>query len=229
MLTFPSLLLPNAGGYVANPKTISGGQSIGGLEQVVTSLNDRWAASYRFPANRNDRILALRAFILGMRGRSGTVALPAFDKSRAPWPLVNGVAQTPKIRRRPTLDGTPYADPPSLVDQLIIARTAAAAAAMDIQLTIAMTLGSAPQPGHLFSLGTRLYAVTSVAGAGPFVCGIWPSLRFDAAASTVVNFTSPVCEMRFSSDGEGADAMKALDQLRFGAVTLNFDEAAIST
>lgn len=228
MLAFPAALRPTAGGYAQNPKTLSGGQSLSGLEQIASTMSDRWQASFKFPFNRGDRILALRAFIIGMGGRLNAVALPTFSL-RAPWPVVRGIAQTPKVKRDRALDGTPFADPANFNDTLIRAALADDASAMDVSVSVAMTLGSAPLPGHLFSLGTRLYAIISVTGSGPYDCGIWPPLRLDAAAGLNVNFTSPTCEMRFASDAEGADALKTLDQFKFGVVTFNFDEASVTS
>lgn len=227
MLTFPAGLRPIAGGFAQNIKTLGGGVSLTGFEQVVSSTNERWLASYKFPFNRNDRVLALRAFILSMRGRGNSVALPMFDNNRAPWQILRGIAQTPAVARSRRLDGTPYADAANINDTLIIASLAAPAAVLEPRLSITVTKGSAPQPGQLFGVGPRGYAILSVTGSGPYTVEIWPTMRIAAGAGTNVNFTSPTCEMRFATDGEGADALKALDVLKFGTVTLNFDEAAV--
>lgn len=226
MLTFPAGLRPIGGGFANFAKTISGGQSMSGIEQVSSSMNDRWTAAYTFKISNTNDLLPLRAFILSMRGRANTVGLPAFDNNRAPWAVVKGIRQTPKIRRDRALDGTPYADPANFNDTLIVASLTAAAAAMATQASIAISVGTAPQPGHLFGLGNRLYSILSVTGAGPYAVEIWPSLRFAAAAGANVSFTSALCEMRFASDTEGASALMGLSALRFGSVTLNFDEAA---
>lgn len=229
MLTFPPVLRPIGGGFSPNARTIGGGQSLGGFEQVTTSANDRWQASYKFVANRTERILALRAFILSMRGRANTVGLPMFDNNRAPWQILRGIAQTPARIRTRRLDGTPYADAADINDTLITAELSAGADVLATQLSISVTKGSAPQPGHLFSIGNRGYSILLVTGSGPYTVEIWPSLRIAAIAGETVNFTSPVCEMRFASDGEGADALKGLDLLKFGTITLNFDEAAVTS
>lgn len=229
MLTFPSSLRPTAGGFAPFAKTLGGGQALSGFEQVVSSMSDRWQASYKFSFNRNDRILALRAFILSMRGRGNTVALPIFDLNRAPWASSNGVLQTPAVRRRRGLDGTRYADPANFNDTLIKAEVTEGADVLATSLSIGVTLGGTPEPGHFFSLGTSGYSILSVAGSGPFTVEIWPSLRSAVSAAMSVNFTSPVCEMRFQTDTEGADDLKALDLLKFGTVTLNFDEAPVTS
>jgi hypothetical protein len=230
MLTFPTALRPVGGGFAQNVKSISGGQSLSGFEQVSSSVSDRWQASYKFPVNRNDRVLALRAFILSMRGRANTVALPMFDNRRAPWAVNQyGITQTPAVRRNRALDGTAFADASNFNDTLIIASLSASAAVLATSVSIGMTLGSAPKPGHFFSIGARGYSILSVSGSGPYIVEIWPWLRVAATAGVTVNFTSPVCEMRFASDNEGAEVLKGLDLFKFGSLTLNFDEAAVTS
>lgn len=231
MLTFPALLKPaaNGGGFAPYLKSLSGGQALSGSEQVTGQMVDRWQASYQIPIRTPEAVLALRAFIVGMRGRLNTVALPAIDGGRAPWEVDRfGRHQTPRLARERSsgLDGTDYAPSAGLADTLISAKVAASAGAIDTQLTIAMVKGGVPQPGHLFSIGTRLHAIESVEGDGPFNLTIWPWLREDVAINAAVNFTSPVCKMRFQSDNEGIEALKSLQLFRFATVTLNFDEAA---
>jgi hypothetical protein len=228
MLNFPAGLRPIGGGFAPFAKTNSGGQSLSGFEQVVDSLSDRWTAGFSFKISTSADLLRIRAFILSMRGRANTVALPGFDNSRAPWAVVNGIAQKPSVMRTRSLDGTAYADAANFNDSLITAFLGGAYPAMATQISISMAKGSAPLPGHLFGLGTRLYSILDVTGSNPYLCDIWPSLRVDAT-TPFVNFTSPVCEMRFATDNEGADALKGLSQLRLGTVTLNFEEAAVTS
>jgi hypothetical protein len=195
---------------------------------VTSSLADRWQASFTFRIRNQDTLFALRSLLFGLRGRSGTVLLPTFDR-HAPWAVDDyGRTISPGFIRRRVLDGTPYADPESIVDTLIAARVTVAAAMQATSLRVQITKGGTPLAGHLFAIGSRVYGIESVAavGAGIYALGIWPWLRADVAANTAVNFTSPACEMRLTSDGEGADALKALDVLKFATVTLNFDEAA---
>lgn len=226
MLAFPASMLPTDGGFAPMVKSLSGGQSLAGVEQVVSQFNDRWKASFVFNVNSTATVMTARAFIIAMRGRSGSVLLPVFDLSRAPWAVsAAGVVLSPATQRHRKLDGTPYADPANFNDTLISAQLAAAALLGDMLISVQMVTGSTPQPGHYFSIGTRLYMITSVSGTGPFGVGIWPSLRDDAALGAAVNFSSPACEMRFTTDAEGSATLSAMSQMRFGSITLNFDEA----
>jgi hypothetical protein len=225
MLTFPSILRPSSGGFAPFVKSLGGGQSLSGFEQVVTSLNDRWQASFSFPIRKQAELLALRAFVMSMRGRANTVALPVFDRSRAPWQILFGQPQSPSRLRNRDLDGTVYADPDDFNSSLIIAKAAATATSMATSIVVNMVKGGVPVPGQYLSIGNSLYSATSVDGAGPFTIGIWPWLRQDINPTTDIEFASPTCEMRFQTDDQGADALSSLDLLKFATVTLKFDEA----
>ncbi|MGM5018731.1 hypothetical protein [Tardiphaga sp. 367_B4_N1_1] len=225
LISWPADLKPIDGGYVQSVKSLSGGQSLSGHEQVAPQLADRWMASFTFNVNSDAMVLAMRAFLIGMRGRTNSVLLPAFDLARAPWRAdAYGRKVTPGLVRNPRLDGTPYADTADLRSTLITAKMSASALLNAVTISVAMVSGGKPLPGHFLSIGNRMHAVTDVTGAGPYALGIWPWLRDDAALNAAVNFAAPACEMRFATDGEGAAAMAALAQLRFGKITLNFDE-----
>jgi hypothetical protein len=232
MMAWPSVLLPSGGGFATFVRSLSGGQSLSGIEQVQPQRHDRWRAQFMFPIRREAEVLAFRALVTGMRGRAGTVLLPAFDKARAPWPVVFGVRQTPSVVRTRALDGTVYADSDAMVDALIAATVSKPAALNATRIRVTFTAGGEPLPGYRFSIASRMYEILSVSGlslAGQtYQFDIWPWLRTDVSAGTAVNFTSPKCEMRFQTDGEGADALLALEGLRTADATLRFDEASAS-
>jgi hypothetical protein len=229
MLTWPVLLKPLAGGFAPAIKSLTGGQSLAGIEQVVSQMNDRWKASFRFRINSTETLLALRSFVIAMRGRANTVNLPVFDRSRAPWALeaVTRRPISPATRRSRRLDGTPYADADDFNDTLLTAVLGVAADLNDTSVNIQMQTGSAPQLGHYLSMGgNRLYMIVASSLTNPNDFQIWPPLRDDFPIGAPVNFASPSCEMRFASDDQGAAALAEIDQMRFASVTLAFDEAA---
>lgn len=85
MLSWPSgLPLPFAGGYAPFVRSLSGGQSLSGIEQVQPQLHDRWQAAFSFHLGTDARVLAMRALLASLRGRSNSIALPVFDNNRAP-------------------------------------------------------------------------------------------------------------------------------------------------
>lgn len=228
MLTWPTTLKPNAGGYAPFVRSLSGGQSLSGTEQIVPQFHDRWQAKFVFALNRNDRVLALRALLAALRGRANTIALPAFEHARAPWPI-DSYDRTlgPAFRRTRPLDGTIYADPPGFNDTLLTVTASAGAPLNATEISIT-TNGEAPTPGHLFSIGARMYvcqAVEETDTDDTYDLTIWPWLRAELLFGTVINFTSPACEMRLAGDTEGAETLTGLQSGRFGIVSLSFDEA----
>lgn len=231
MLAWDSTLpKPNDGGYSPSVRSVSGGQSLSGFEQVQTQQLDRWAAQFSWFLRTPAQIAKFGAMLTRCRGRANSIGLPMFDRSSAPWVVdTYGRTHNPKFARDKNLDGTVYADASDLIDDLIVSSVAVAGAVNATTLRIAMTTGSAPLPGHRFSIGNRLYAINTAT----FVSGvlydleIWPWLRAAVSVSAVVNFTSPLCEMRLASDNEGADALRAMKLRRSGPITLNFDEVAV--
>ncbi len=385
MLTWPSILCPSSGGYVPFLRSLSGGQSLSGFEQVQPQFHDRWAASFQIAIKTAEQNLAARSLLTQLRGRSGTVGLPLFERIRPPraadtpgspigtsvsnpvfasrlsvygspigtttvnpvvavrWPKLEGTAYEystvagltgsvliedinrarftasgsvqPSAGQYITLDGerrriisletdgsdrllyffptinatladqyttisgitgtavieganrvkfTPTGTQPAVGQYVTLiavrrkingilndgsdrilqvapgftigsstpgALTAATAADADLNDTtidIDFTVGGPPVPGTRFSIGTRLYQADTIEdlGSGVSRCTIWPWLRADVASGTTVNFTTPLCEMRLASDQEGVDALRSLDLLKFGTVSLAFDEAS---
>jgi hypothetical protein len=197
MLAWPTLLKPNAGGFAPFVRSLSGGQSLSGIEQVVPQFHDRWQARFSFALNRNDRVLALRSLLAALRGRANTVALPAFECGRSP-------------AFGPVAPVTAFQFSPINATEIVVA-----------------TDGAVPAAGYLFSIGPRMYVSQAVVTLSPgrFAVTIWPWLRVAAPPGTPLNFSAPVCEMRLASDAEGADALTSLEVGRLGTVSLTFDEA----
>lgn len=231
MLAWDSTLpKPYDGGYSQSTRSLSGGQSLSGFEQVQAQQLDRWMASFSFFLRTPAQIATFGAMLTRLRGRANSIGLPMFDRSSAPWVVdTYGRTLNPKFARDKNLDGTVYADSSTLIDDLIVSTVAVAALVNATTLRIAMTTGSAPLPGHRFSLGNRLYSINTAT----FVSGvlydleIWPWLRAGVSIGAAVDFTSPLCEMRLASDNEGADALRSMKLRRNGTVTLNFDEVAV--
>jgi hypothetical protein len=228
MLTWNPVLRPNGGGFAPYMRTIGGGPSLNSdFEQVAPQQAQRWRASIRLTITSTAQIFALREMVFGLEGRLGTIAVPAFDRARSPWRVDQyGRSIDPKFVRRRNLDNTQYADPADIVDDLIVATVNADAALRASQIAVNVAKGSAPQVGMYLSIGNRLHVIKAIAAVVGSVSTvkIWPLLRADVTAGTAVNFTSPVCEMRFQTDDQGQDILSALDLFKFGSGTLAFEE-----
>ncbi|MGB5905750.1 MAG: hypothetical protein WBH00_23165 [Xanthobacteraceae bacterium] len=228
MLTWNPVLKPSGGGFAPYNRTLGGGPALNSdFEQVVPQQAQRWRASVRLSVSTTEQIFALREMVTNLEGRANTIAVPAFDRARAPW-AVNNLGQTnnPKFARRRSLDGTPYADPANLIDSLISATVYDNALLRANQINIDVTTGSMPQVGMYFSISSRLHVIKAIVDTDHTVSivKIWPLLRADVTLGTPVNFTSPTCEMRFQTDDQGQDILSALDLFKFGGGTLAFEE-----
>ena len=225
-LEWPKVLVPPTVDIHYDARTISGGVSLSGKEQIASRDFGIWRATLeRVAIRRREQVLAWRALLVGLDGRAGTVLVPLFDRARAPWAYDQyGRRIDPAFARERSLDDTPYADPAGLVDGLISAKVQSPAAARAASIDINILKGSTPEPGMHFSIGTRAYrirAITNIAGS-VVTCNIRPGLREAVSADAIVNFTSPVCEMRLTSDDQGR---AGLDMWKFAAPSFEFIEA----
>lgn len=225
-LVWPSVLVPPSTDIFYDARTISGGISLSGKEQVASRDFGVWRARLEQVSVRNRaQVLAWRALLVGLDGRNGTVLVPLYDRARAPWAYDTfGRRIDPSYSRLPGLDGTQFADPSGLVDGLISATLQSGAVERAATVVINMVKGSIPEPGMHFSIGNCAYRIRSIVSvAGTIVtCTIRPGLRAAASAGAVVNFTSPVCEMRLTSDDQGR---ASLNMWKFAAPSFEFIEA----
>jgi hypothetical protein len=237
MIGWPAALKPNGGGFGQLVRSLSGGPSLSGFEQIVPQMTDRWQARYQVPVRSRDQMLAMRAMLGQLRGRSGTIALPAYENRYAPWRTDQyGRRFTPKYVRTRALDGSLYADAANINDTLITVTVLTPAAAGAVEVNLRFSSAGRPQLGNRFSINARLYEIIDLlhyggdeAGGTDWRATIWPWLRFAAAASAVVDFATPVCEMRLASDDQGQDAMQSLDVMKYATPVLQFEEAAPMT
>lgn len=238
-----TILRPRVVDHRVEPRTVSGGATLVGTEQVVgTSAGRRRAVLSGFDQHTSAQVREFRRFREAMCGRANTTLVPFYERGRAPWPVdVYARELNPKF----ALAAAP--DPAGVIDSLIVAAAAgtfagpAIAVPLQTNLIIEMkdvpfTVGTvpttfvatAPQAGDIFSIGNFAYTITEVFGVTVLAssklvsCTFQPGLRTTAPAGTVINFTSPAAEMRFTTDDQGA---APLDQWKFAVGTLEFIEA----
>lgn len=190
----------------------SGGQSIGGFEQVVASSAGRWRATMTFDIFRggsNDakRLLYWRWFLAHMQGRSNSIVIGPFDEGNTPAALNGETAPSPLPHDDDTYfdDGTGYA-------QTLVSAHTGNAALGDTSVLVNVLSGHQPQPGQYFSVNNRMHMIRSAALYEPLLegfvpaywtLGIWPPVREDWEDGTWAEFDNPVCIMRLASDNSG--------------------------
>lgn len=201
----------------------SGGLSITGYEQVTVSNAGRWRATVTVPLHREPMVLAYRAMIAQLQGRVGTILVPHFQAYKPRD--VNG-RRLSSCRAASYDQGLYNWDLSGWgQDDFTHATVTSAAGAGATQISLTLTNGRGPQPGHYFGIGERLYLANAVwqeTPESPTQVRFWPRLREAAPAGSRVILDRPVCRMRLADDASGE---VTFDLARFGDATLSFVEA----
>lgn len=229
-IAWPDALKPQDFGYYHLDVDISGGAGVGGNEQFVLSPGPRWGASGTWHIRNEASVRAWRALRSQLKGRANAAVLPNYDGRRLSWPVESATSRvvTPKVAHQLAgtlgLNGTAYAGLEIPAAAEINATVNATAAARATTVAINKTQGGTILAGQQFGItADRLYeiaTIVSVAGAVTTVT-IWPPLRAQATAGTVVRFTRPTCLMRCLNLN---DELRKLEGLRFATLNLEFVE-----
>lgn len=195
--SFPAALSASSQSWRLDARTRSGGETVTGREQVVSSGLSRWIASLSIPLFNRQTILAHAALLAQLDGRANAVRLPFCLGTNGPrvLPLLNGRPYAGnKLWLRPGLR------PEDLGIAPVVAVTAPAGAT-EIIINPGTLVGM--EAGVAFGLGERLYLCTSYHGAAVATIQFRPKLRFQINAGTPVVWKSPRCIMRLRSDDSG--------------------------
>jgi hypothetical protein len=199
----------------------SGGQTISGVEQVVQSATDFWAAKVSLKIRKGTQALAYRALQAQNWGRAGQWIIPVCSNFGVP-------ASPPPADFSFSDDWAPdfsIGPAPPTIPPGEGALTTADAIRGDRTITFQFVDPTfVPLPGMFFSIGNRLYLIGTVTYTGTvrtYTVTFVPSLRADAATGTSIEFSSPRCLMRLAEDNIGD---MDLDMLRFADITLSFVE-----
>jgi hypothetical protein len=223
-LGWPEWLVPRHMSWHIENASRSGGVATNGQEQVIGSMSGRWVVSLlECPVRTDDEVLGFRALMTSLRGRSGTIVVPAFDRQpRQNWPVdPYDRVLSPENVRRTRLDGTIYQDPRIPAQSQITATFTAAAARRATTVSLAVTAGAPIKVGQYFSprLG-KMHMITEALGGNQY--RIEPPLRLPEASGAPIDLVNPSCEMRLADDDAGRIE---LQYGRYGFVTLNLVEA----
>lgn len=215
-LTWPDGLRPTSESWIVENADRSGGLSLVGTEQVISSGSSRVRAKFTFQLFR-DNTLRMRALIAGLRGRAGTVLVGPFDMTDTPQP---GVDDAWALDLGLVSDGVSV---PVNLSAGVPAALVQDAALRATSIRIGLTASRRPVAGNYIGIGQRLHVITSVVAvnATQFDCGVEPGLRADTPSGTPVNFTTPVCLMRLAAP---VDSL-LIDANLVTTVSLDFVEA----
>lgn len=202
----------------------SGGATISGIEQIVASSAGRWAASLAFEVGHGmarmprsardaDSVLVWRALLAQLEGRTNNLIIGPYDSLNTP----GAIAGTRYAASVPHSDDAAFEDESQYAQPGSPAVVAAAYVVGATAITVRMLAGHMPEAGQYFSVVDRLYLIKTVAagaGAGEWICTVWPPARDAVTAAQVAahlpaDFDEPRCKMRLAQDGAGQLALAA--------------------
>lgn len=216
---WPAILVANAERFHIDARTRSGGETISGREQVVTSNLGRWIARLNVPLHTPAKIRAMRSLLAKLDGRTNAVRVGPCD-CRNGNQLIGTIGGIPYDDQAFHTDGSGFSqggtNPTIAEDE--------AASAGDTQITIEN--GSTRTPvleGSFLGAGGYLY-VTVGATALPgetTLLDIRPKLRTALAVGAVVDWCHGRVPMRLTADDSGAFELQLA---RTGTATLDLVE-----
>jgi hypothetical protein len=113
-LAWPTILNPTMTMFRIDPRTVHGGVTFTGAEQVIGPTPGIWRAQLSgIACNTPARVRAFRALISGLDGRLGTVLVPVHDKRRAPLsaatfaPAIGSTVTNPLIQQYAATGSSP--------------------------------------------------------------------------------------------------------------------------
>ena len=220
MLTIPfpsTVLMMRSEKWWLDARTRSGGETINGREQVVSSGLGRWRSTVTFPLYSPATIRAMRAWLALMDGRSNMSII-------GPCDCTNANQITPLIGGIPYSDDTLHSDGAGFQQGGTPAAVSVAASAGAVQVQIDLASTALPVlAGTFIGLGGYLYVVVGVTAAPgeEALLDIRPRLRTALAVDDPVEWCHARAPMRLLSDDSGSFELQLA---RFGEATLDLVE-----
>lgn len=217
LIPFPSILVPTVQRWWLDARTRSGGETVSGREQVVSSGLGRWKASLSFPLINREMILAFRAWITQMDGRANRTMIGPCDCSI-------GNRFGPAFGGIPHSDQTMFGDGAGYAQGSVPAEAVAVAAAGTYEVRIYN--GSTELPilvGSYIGLAGFFYVIVSATpqADNETVLGILPKLRAPVPIGSPIDWCHARAPMRLATDESGAFD---LNLSRYGNPTLDLVE-----
>jgi hypothetical protein len=197
---WPSILVANAETFRVDARTRSGGETIQGREQVISSGLGRWIARLTVPLHTPTKIRAARALLAKLDGRANAVRV-------GPCDCRNGNQMIPSLGHIPYGDGAFHADgagfqqggtPPAVVADAV-------KGAYQVQIDVGATMVPVLD-GTFVGLGGYLYVITGATAlpGEEALLDIRPRLRTALAVGNPVEWCHARLPMRLQADDSGA-------------------------
>jgi hypothetical protein len=194
-VNWPAIFSPTHFHYYHIDQDRSGGQSLGGGEQIVASPGARWGAKMTLGIWDTERLLAIRALRSALKGRVNPVLLPNFDRHHLPLPIPAATF-----------------------------RTNFPIGATDVTVNYTGGGAGPPVAGIQFFFASRMYEIEEVFDSGGVHhLSIWPPLRTAVSTGQTLQFigSAAECLMRCMNMSE---QLQQLTDLHFATLELQFEE-----
>ncbi|MBW8725453.1 MAG: hypothetical protein JF625_09905 [Inquilinus limosus] len=214
---WPPILVANAEMFRIDARTRSGGETINGREQAVSSGLGRWVARLTVPLHTPAKIRAMRSLMARLNGRANGVRV-------GPCDCRNGNRLTPAIHDIPYSDRARHGDGAGFVQGGTMPRIAEKADAGAVLIEIAN--GSTALPvleGSFIGIAGYLYVVVGVTPLPDETTRleIRPRLRVVAPEGALVEWCRARAPMRLAADDSGEFELQLA---RVGTATLDLVE-----
>jgi hypothetical protein len=214
---WPAVLVATAETFRLDARTRSGGETVRGREQAVSSGLARWTARLTVPLHTPAKIRAARSLLARLDGRANAVRVGPCDcrNGNRISPIIGDIPYNDQARHTDGAGFTQGGTPPAVA-------APAPAGAMQVRIFLAAT-ALPVLDGAFIGLGGYLYVVV---GAVPqpgeeAVLDIRPRLRTALAESDPVEWCHARLPMRLSADDSGAFELQLA---RAGTATLDLIE-----
>jgi hypothetical protein len=214
---WPPILVANAEMFRIDARTRSGGETINGREQAVSSGLGRWVARLTVPLHTPAKIRAMRSLMARLNGRANGVRV-------GPCDCRNGNRLTPAIHDIRYSDKARHGDGAGFVQGGAAPRIAETANAGAVSITIVN--GSTALPvleGSFIGVAGYLYVVVGVTPLPEETTRleIRPRLRVEAPDGAPVEWCRARAPMRLTADDSGEFELQLA---RIGTATLDLVE-----
>ena len=214
---WPSILVANAETFRIDARTRSGGETIAGREQIVSSGLGRWIARLTVPLHTPAKIRAMRSLLARLDGRANGVRI-------GPCDCRNGNRIIPVVDDIPYSDRSLHSDGAGFMQGGAAPSVAEPAAAGATQIVIFNGATRLPVlEGTFLGVGGYLYLVVGVTPlpGEETRLDIRPKLRSAAAEDDPIEWCHPRAPMRLSADDSGEFELQLA---RTGTASLEFVE-----
>lgn len=180
--------------------TRSGGRTITGAEQIVSSDAGYWTASIAVLIRNTAELHLWRAIQAQILGRTSTIYVGPENQIRQPAAAGAGyVIPSGAVTHS---DGSYFSDGSSYESGLSVGSLSGAVAVGGISGTIVMPAGQVLLVGQFFEVAKRLYVVrsSSLATTDTYAVTFWPRARSAWASGTPILMDNPRGTFRLSAD-----------------------------